>query len=56
MTVNERLFAEGLLADFDEAARKRDRLRMIELLERVCVDAPEWTADTVLAHPERYGY
>jgi len=32
MTVNERLFAAGLLADFDGAAKRRDREKMIDIL------------------------
>jgi hypothetical protein len=27
---------------------------MIELLPRVEVETPEWSVDTILAHPERY--
>jgi hypothetical protein len=34
MTVNERLFTLGLLADFDAAARRRDERAMLELLRR----------------------
>jgi hypothetical protein len=56
MTVNERLFAAGLLLDFDEAAKHRDRERMINILRQVRVGTPEWSVDTILANPERYGY
>lgn len=56
MTVNERLFAAGLVDAFDDAARRRDRDKMIELLRRVEVETPEWSVDTILAHPERYGF
>ena len=35
MTVNERLFAAGLLADWDAALRLRNRARLIVLLSRV---------------------
>ena len=56
MTVNERLFAAGLLAVFDDAARKRDRDKMIELLRRVEVETPEWSVDAILADPGRYGF
>ena len=29
---------------------------MIELLKHVEVETPEWSADTILADPERYGF
>ena len=56
MTVNERLFAAGLLDDFEAAARRRDRRRMIDILTQVAVDTPERTADTILRNPETYGF
>jgi hypothetical protein len=56
MTVNERLFAAGLLEDFDEAARRRDRRKMIVILTQVAIDTPERTADTILQNPETYGF
>ena len=57
MTTNERLWATGLLDDFDAAARSRDRAQMIELLSRVDLGSQaEWIADTILANPERYGF
>lgn len=54
MTVNERLFALGLLEPFDRAARRRDRETMIALLAQVDV-APD-TADAIISHPRKYGY
>ena len=56
MTVNERLFAAGLLGDFDEAARRRDRRKMIDILTQVGDDTPERTTDTILRNPETYGF
>ena len=56
MTVNERLFTAGLFDEFDEAARRRNRDLMIELLKRVEIETAEWSVDTILADPERYGY
>ena len=56
MTANERLVEAGLLDEFDEAARRRDRDKMIELLRRVDVQSPEWSVDAILANPERYGF
>ena len=35
MTVNERLFTLGLLADFDAAGRRRDERVLLELLRRI---------------------
>jgi hypothetical protein len=52
MTTNERLFAANLIEEWDEAARNRDRAKMIELLSRVdLASQAEWIADTVLADP-----
>lgn len=58
MTVNERLYAAGLMDDFDVAARGRDRMEMISILVRVDLSeagAAE-SADTILATPQKYGY
>jgi hypothetical protein len=56
MTVNERLFASGLIDDFDRAASARNREEMIAILKRVDVDNPEWTADSIIGSPAKYGY
>jgi hypothetical protein len=57
MTTNERLFAANLLPEFNVAARKQDRAKMIELLSRVdLASQAEWIADTVLANPSKYGF
>lgn len=56
MTVNERLFVAGLLDQFDDAARARDRARMIRLLSLVQVVDPEQSVNTILDHPDKYGY
>ena len=56
MTVNERLYAAGHLPEWDEAARNRDRARMIEILGSV--DLKEQAAsivDNILANPAYYG-
>lgn len=58
MTVNERLFAAGLLHEWDAAARSRDRATMISILMRVDLlekDAT-WSVDAVLENPSRYGF
>lgn len=56
MTVNERLFAAGIVDEFDDATRARDRARMITLLAQVDVEDAEWSVDTILADPEKYGF
>jgi hypothetical protein len=57
MTVNERLFNAGILAQFDEAARRRDRARLVELLRQVELSQSEaeWSVDTLLAEPAKEG-
>lgn len=57
MTVNERLFTAGTLEQFDVAIRLGDRATMVILLIAVEIDfaEAEKIADTVLAHPTRYG-
>lgn len=58
MTVNERLFAAGLLAQFDSAINEGVRQRAIELLEQVAMseDTAATTVDTILGNPTKYGY
>lgn len=55
MTVNERLFCVGIIDQWDEAARRRDRDAMIRLLEQVEVPDPHLTVDAVLLNPQKYG-
>jgi hypothetical protein len=57
MTVNERLVESGLIDRFDEAARKRDRAGIIEVLASVeLADQAEHIADALLANPGKYGF
>lgn len=58
MTVNERLFARGLLEDCESAAKKRDRLKMIQLLTDAAAsrEQAEWSVDTTLSNPSKHGY
>ena len=56
MTVNERLFDASLLDAFEAAASSGNRGQMIELLRQVYVDSPEYTADSILENPSRYGF
>jgi hypothetical protein len=57
MTTFERLCAANLFKEYEGAARKRDRAKMIELLSRVdLASQAEWIADTALADPSKYGF
>jgi hypothetical protein len=56
MTVNERLFAAGLLDAFDQAVLRRDREALVDILNRVDVPGPDLTIDAIFADPARYGY
>jgi hypothetical protein len=56
MTVNERLHATGLMEQWEQAARARDREAMLALMRKVEVDPPEPTVDALLANPAFYGY
>lgn len=46
--MNERLFAKGVLEEFDIAISQRDRNKAIELLTAVEVDHPEGIASSLL--------
>jgi hypothetical protein len=55
MTVNERLFASGRLAEWDAALQSRDRTKMIALLKSVDLgDQANDIVGRVLADPDRY--
>lgn len=58
MSVNERLFACGLLDAWDEAVMNRDRPQMIALLLQTAIarDQAERTTDAVLENPKTYGF
>ena len=56
MTVNERLFAKGLMAEWQAAVRARSREKMIEIMRSVEVEPPENTVDAVLTDPGKYGF
>jgi hypothetical protein len=53
MTVNERLYAAGLLDAFYRAANKRDKDEMISLLMSVDLEKPqaEEAADSIINNP-----
>jgi HD-like signal output (HDOD) protein len=58
MTLNERLYTLGLLDDFGEAARRRDKPAMINLLKKLDLSEPEASncVETILSDPKKYGY
>jgi hypothetical protein len=58
MTVNERLFVCNVLGDFEVAAKKRNKERMIEILTGVkfTSDQATWTTEKILENPQKYGY
>ena len=58
MTINERLFARGLLAQFDAAARHRDRDTLLLLLREVELSEVDATrcVNAIFADPKRFGF
>jgi hypothetical protein len=58
MTVNERLLHFGLTTTFDEAVRSRKLEAVIEVLRQAqfSQSQAEYTARTILANPDHYGY
>jgi hypothetical protein len=57
MTVNERLFVSGLMAQFDDAARGRDRTAMVAILSQLeLADQADKIVGTILSDPAKYGY
>ena len=58
MTVNERLFSAGLMADFGTAAKNRDKNKMIEILRKVELSSAQAieTSGAIVENPSMYGY
>lgn len=58
MTVNERLYHFGLMPAFDDAVRSRKLAAVIAVLwqAQFSQSQAEYTATTLLANPEQYGY
>ncbi|MHC4068610.1 MAG: hypothetical protein ACYS18_00885 [Planctomycetota bacterium] len=58
MTVNERLFSLGLLAQWDSAVKSRNRDEMLKILSKCAMSQEqcEYTTDTVLNNPAKYGF
>jgi len=58
MTVNERLCIAGLMGDFEIAAKERNRIKLIEILQATDLTEEQaiGTTDALLANPKFYGY
>jgi hypothetical protein len=58
MTANERMYAAGLLDQFDNAAKSRNRDAMIRILMQVNIPAADAAsiANKILAAANQYGY
>jgi hypothetical protein len=57
IATNERLYTAGLLNAFVQAARRRDRALMIQMLGEVeLADQADKIVDGILAEPKRYGF
>jgi hypothetical protein len=58
MTVNERLSHFDLFASFDHAVKSQDLAALVQVLvqAQLSQEQAEYTARTVLANPERYGF
>ena len=56
MTVNERLVACGLIDQWDQAVRRRDRNGMIAVLRDVALSDKQAQQTAVLRDPRRYGF
>lgn len=58
MTVNERLVVCDLMEHWDAAVRKRDRDKMISILQDALFTAEQAasTTEAVLRRPDKYGF
>jgi len=58
MTTNERLCEAGLMDQFDDATKGRNKEQMRHILRHVELSEndAEAIADTILADPKRYGF
>jgi hypothetical protein len=58
MTVNERLYAAGLVKARDAAVIRRDRAKMLEIqmATELTAEQAAFTVDTTLTNPEKYGF
>ena len=58
MTVNERLFVANLLSEFEDAAKNRDKDKMIEILQKVelPVEQAKETTKAIIDNPSMYGH
>ena len=58
MTVNERLFEANLMSEFDEAAKERNKIKMINILKMVGLTETQVneTTEAIIKNPSMYGY
>lgn len=58
MTVNERLFEADLMSEFDNAAKERNKIRMMEILLEVELTEAQAneTSEAIIQNPSKYGY
>lgn len=58
MTVNERLFEADLMSEFDDAAKERNKIRMVEILKEVELTEAQAneTSEAIIQNPSKYGY
>lgn len=58
MTINDRLFARGLMSRFVTAGRSANRDEMIAVLLLIALTEEQATTSTteILANPARYGF
>ncbi len=58
MTVNERLFEADLMSEFDEAAKERNKIRMVGILKEVGLTEGQAneTTEAIIQNPSKYGY
>ena len=58
MTVNERIFAMGLMDEWDKAAHARERETMMKILSQCAMSREQCaeTIDALLKNPGMYGF
>ena len=58
MTVNERLCIAGLIDEFDNAVKSRNKSQIIETLKKTDLTKQQATETTeaILSNPKRYGF
>lgn len=56
--MNERLFEADLMSEFSEAAKERNKIRMVDILKEVELTEAQAneTAAQIIQNPFKYGY